>query len=588
MGKRIILGLILLITGLNLPAQNAWNSKVSDQLISQLHEYEEVECLIQLYDAPDLKRTKRLRTKHQKGRYVLSKLMESAERTQSDITNWLTSEGKPVQKLFIVNVIKTTADLNTIQYLATFPEVKAITTNPKVKLKLPEERSIQSIRSTQWGINQIKADSVWEMGITGQGVVVGGQDTGYEWDHPALKQSYRGYDATLDTAFHDYNWHDAIYEINPLHNDSIPDPANNPCGLQVDAPCDDHRHGTHTMGTMIGLDGDEQIGVAPDAKWCGCRNMERGWGSPFSYLECFQWFLAPTDLNNLNPDPLMAPHVITNSWHCPPEEGCDSTNFELMNIAVRHLKLAGIVVVVSAGNDGPGCSTIKSPAPYFEESFTVGATDERDTIAGFSSRGPVLIDGSGRVKPNVVAPGLRIRSSLLNGTYGNLGGTSMAGPHVAGTVALMISANPALAGQVDTIESILERTASPLLTTQVCDSNYMIEVPNHTYGYGRINAYEAVKEALAMSSSSLNETEVEIAKVFPNPVTNTLYIDSGSFRETFTFRLIDATGSTVIQHQFNTDFRSIHSVDIEHLTPGIFYFNLTANGKTQSGKMIKI
>jgi subtilisin family serine protease len=110
------------------------------------------------------------------------------------------------------------------------------------------------------GASSKQADAVWALGYRGQDVVVGGEDTGYEWTHPALKKKYRGYDEVLDTADHNYNWHDAIHTISPLNSDSL-----NPCGLNTQAPCDDHSHGTHTSSTMIGEDGENQIGVAPDA-----------------------------------------------------------------------------------------------------------------------------------------------------------------------------------------------------------------------------------------------------------------------------------------------------------------------------------
>ena len=307
-----------------------------------------------------------------------------------------------------------------------------------------------------------------DMGIKGANVVVAGQDTGYEWEHPALKDKYRGWDG--NNADHNYNWHDAIREISPLHEDTVEiTPALNPCGLNSAFPCDDHNHGTHTMGTIVGRHNDKIIGVAPQAKWIACRNMERGYGSPISYIECFEWMLAPTDLNNENPVPDKAPHIINNSWSCPEIEGCNENNWATMNTVVDNLKAAGIVVVVSAGNNGSkGCETINTPAAMLSNSFTVGATMEADTIAHFSSRGPVSTDGSGRMKPNVVAPGFQVLSSIRNNTYQRFNGTSMAGPHVAGTIALMISANPDLAGQVDAIENILESTAIPKTNGETC------------------------------------------------------------------------------------------------------------------------
>jgi subtilisin family serine protease len=321
-------------------------------------------------------------------------------------------------------------------------------------------------------IAHIDADDVWAAGYNGQGVIVGGQDTGYEWDHPALKNQYRGWNGA--TADHNYNWHDAIHSANP------------DCPADSPAPCDDHGHGTHTMGIMAGSGG---IGVAPGARWIGCRNMDDGDGTPASYMECFQWFLAPTDLMGENPDPSRAPHVVNNSWGCPPGEGCiDPT---ILQAVVESVRAAGILTVHSAGNEGPACSTVIGPAGIYDAALTVGATDLADAIASFSSRGPVTVDGSGRLKPDLAAPGVSVRSAYLNGTYTHLSGTSMAAPHVAATAALLISARPELAGQVDYLETVLTRSARPLTSSQDCGSFAGERVPNAVFGYGRLDAWAA-------------------------------------------------------------------------------------------------
>ncbi|HMU04967.1 MAG TPA: S8 family serine peptidase, partial [Saprospiraceae bacterium] len=231
-------------------------------------------------------------------------------------------------------------------------------------------------------------------------------------------------------------------------------------------------------------------------KWIACRNMENGFGSLTTYVECFQWFLAPTPVGGGTPDSDKMPQVINNSWGCPPIEGCDTTNFHIMNTALNNLRSAGCVIVVSAGNDGPECSTVRDPAAIFEGSFSVGSTMNTDAISIFSSRGPVTIDGSNRMKPNICAPGEGVRSSIPNGQYAAFNGTSMAGPHVAGLVALLISANPSLAGEVDLIEDIIEQTAVHLTTAQTCGSVPGTNIPNNTFGYGRIDALAAVEMAL--------------------------------------------------------------------------------------------
>jgi uncharacterized repeat protein (TIGR01451 family) len=241
---------------------------------------------------------------------------------------------------------------------------------------------------------------------------------------------------------------------------------------------------------MVGDDGaGNQVGMAPGARWIGCRNMDRGVGTPVTYAECYQWFLAPTDLQGQNPRPDLAPDVINNSWGCPPNEGC--TDPQILKTAVENLRAAGILSIHSAGNEGPSCGSVSTPGAIYDASFTVGATSDSDGIASFSSRGPVFVDGSGRPKPDVTAPGVRIRSSTRGGGYSTLQGTSMAGPHVAGLVALLISANPALAGQVDLLEEIIRDSSVPIGSTGSCGDTAG-QVPNNTFGWGRIDAWAAI------------------------------------------------------------------------------------------------
>jgi subtilisin family serine protease len=249
------------------------------------------------------------------------------------------------------------------------------------------------------------------------------------------------------------------------------------------------------MGTMVGDDGNgNQTGVAPGAKWIACRNMEEGWGSPATYSECFEWFIAPYPFGGdpfNDGDPDRAPHVINNSWSCPASEGCTMPN--VLRQVVEAVRAAGIVTVQSAGNYGSGCSTVTTPPAIYEASFTAGATGRDDVIASFSSRGPVLADGSSRLKPNITAPGVAIRSTIPGGAYGVLSGTSMAAPHIAGVTALLIAADPALAGQVDEIENLIEETAVPLTSDQGCGRDTPSSVPNHVYGWGRVDALAAVR-----------------------------------------------------------------------------------------------
>jgi len=567
---------------------NHWQQKIDPVLLSKTTNGESSQFLVLLAQQADLSAARQLRTKDEKAAYVFNALRQKANQTQADLKAYLSNQHIAFESIFIVNAIKTQGDLNLINQLAQRTDVAQILDNGTVHYAEPTERlpdsGIHERAGVEWGIDMMNADDVWAMGYTGQGVTVGGQDTGYDWTHPAIQSKYRGFDAATQTADHNYNWHDAIHSISPLSG--TPD---NPCGLDSPVPCDDNSHGTHTMGTMVGSDTASQIGVAPDANWCACRNMERGNGSPFTYLECFQWFLAPTDLANLNPDPSKAPHVINNSWYCSEQEGCNPSNYFVMSQAVTNLRLAGTVVVVSAGNSGSGCGSVSAPPAIFENSFSVGATAINDTIAGFSSRGPVTIDGSNRLKPNVSAPGVNVRSSVPGGGFANFSGTSMAGPHVAGLVALIISANPDLAGKVDTIEQIIEQTAVPKTTDQNCGDILGTEVPNNTYGFGRVDALAAVEAALALippPPSGTDELVRASVQVFPNPVSKDLNILVKNATGNLQFELFTVSGSKVLDEKWEAA-NGVHSVDFSVQMPGIYLYRILSGQDVVQGKIVK-
>ena len=585
--KKLSLAILAVAIHLFAAAQTgqAWQQKLSPGLLENARNNNVVPFLIELTGQADVSGASKLRSKEEKGAFVFQTLKAFADKSQAGLRSVLDAHGVSYEAVYIVNAIKTEGDLNLIREIAQRSDVIRIFDNTPRRFAEPVETKLDpggSRSAIEWGIERIQADDVWAMGYRGQNVVVGGEDTGYDWSHPALRNQYRGYDAVRDTADHNYNWHDAIHVINGNNPDSI-----NPCGLDSKVPCDDYGHGTHTMGTMVGLDGDNQIGVAPDAKWCGCRNMERGWGAPFTYIECFEWFLAPTDLNNENPDPAKAPHVINNSWGCPESEGCDSSNFEIMNMVVNNLRQAGIVVVVSAGNSGSGCGSVNTPAPIFEGSFSVGATAPNDTIAGFSSRGPVSVDGSNRLKPNVSAPGVWVRSSVPGGAYEFSSGTSMAGPHVVGLVALIISANPELAGQVDLIEDIIEQTAVPKTTDQNCGEIPGSEVPNNTYGFGRIDALAAVEAALALiEPSATKDQQVHLANVYPNPVTEELIIALAD-DTTLSIELYNTQGERLLSRNLG-GAQGLFRLDMSSLAPGLYFYTLRSGNKIQPGKVMKV
>jgi serine protease AprX len=422
------------------------------------------------------------------GTLVVDALRGVAAASQAPVAAQLDALGASYRSYWIANFLAVEGNRAVVEAMAARPDVQAIESDRAftVTLEPSETASPAAVTAVGWNLTWINAPAVWALNDTGQNIVYANADTGVQWTHSALQPHYRGWNGT--SADHNYNWWDAI------HADI--DGNGNSCGFNLSAPCDDHGHGTHTMGTGVGDDGaGNQIGVAPGAKWIACRNMDAGVGRPSTYIECMQFFLAPTDLSGNNPDPSKRPDVVGNSYGCPSSELCTATS---LLTAMDNLRAAGIFMAVSAGNSGSSCSTITDPPAFYDSAITVGATGyNTNAIASYSSRGPVTADGSGRVKPDLVAPGSSVRSSYPTNTYATLSGTSMASPHVAGAVALLWSAFPALRGNVDHTEYILEQTALHLTTTQGCGGDGTSQVPNNVYGYGRIDVLAAYNYAAA-------------------------------------------------------------------------------------------
>jgi serine protease AprX len=470
-----------------LPTHQLWMNKVDPWIMERALGSDKIEMILLLNEQADLSGAATLKTKKEKGAYVYSALSRIAEKTQKEILTDLNGKGIPNRSFWVANMVWVKADPIRLQELAMRSDIARIAGNPQVKFQPPpiepqSQNTPSAMDTVEWNIAKVRAPEVWAAGVTGQGAVVAGQDTGYQWDHPALKTQYRGWNGS--TASHDFNWHDAIHQ------------EGSDCGANSPFPCDDHGHGTHTMGTAAGDDGaGNQVGMAPGAKWIGCRNMNEGVGTPATYSECFQWFIAPTRINGTDPDPAMAPDVINNSWSCTMSEGC--TEYNVLEFVVESVRAAGILTVNSAGNSGSSCGSIREPTGIYDASFTVGNTDSSDGIYISSGRGPVTIDGSNRIKPDISAPGYNIRSSFPysdpnnKNNYEVLTGTSMAAPHVAGLGALLVSAYPNLSGNVTAIEDLIQRTALPLTTTQGCGGDDSDDVPNNVFGWGRIDAYAA-------------------------------------------------------------------------------------------------
>jgi subtilisin family serine protease len=407
-----------------------------------------------------------------RGAWVVDRLQAVANSSQRGLKALLSRQGVSHESFWIINAIQIRSKAATLQKVAARGEVERVISDEVARI--PEPTRTASVDAIEWNILNINADDVWNTyNDRGEGITVASIDTGAQWNHPALIRNYRGrsvFDSPVVN--HNYNWYD-------------PSRICHPEGL---VPCDNHSHGTHVTGTMIGDDrGNNQIGVAPRAYWIAAKGCESGNCSTTALLKSGQWMLAPTDLSDQNPRPDLRPHVVNNSW------GFFGGGNNFYQATVQAWIASGIFPAFALGNEGPGCSTGRSPGDY-PESYAAGAFDINNNLASFSSRGPS--DFGGVVKPDIAAPGVNVRSSVsipANG-YANFSGTSMASPHVAGTIALIWSLNgaPSLSRNIPATMAVLDQTAINVMST-LCNSNDPNN--NNLWGEGRLDAFAAVTAA---------------------------------------------------------------------------------------------
>jgi subtilisin family serine protease len=349
-----------------------------------------------------------------------------------------------ITPLWIVNEVGVRAAPSVITELAARADVRAI--RPDLEIQAPAPSVVTGSSASTAGppednVARINAPALWDRGYRGQGTVVATMDTGVDVSHPDLAGRWRG---------GNNSWFD-------------------PNGQHPSTPTDVNGHGTQTMGVIVGGDsGGTSVGVAPDATWIAVKIFnDRGSASSTTIHSGFQWLLDPDG----NPATADAPNVVNNSWTMS-AGGC-YLDFQL---DLRNLRAAGILPVFSAGNYGPTAGTVLSPA-NLPEAFAVGGTDDADVLDPYSSRGPSACAQS--VAPRLAAPGVGIHTTDLYGSYVDATGTSLAAPHVAGALALLLSAFPGL--PADRQEAALQAGAVDLGPTGV----------DNDYGYGRLDALAA-------------------------------------------------------------------------------------------------
>lgn len=398
-----------------------------------------------------------------------------ADAAQAELATTVDMLGGTVRQHFwLTNMLLADLPAGAVEDVARLASVARIVANAEVEV--PEHNVSASAPaepgSQTWGIKKIGADRVWsELGLTGDSVKVAVLDTGVDARHPDLADQLFTQDPD-----------DPTYPGGWAHFDGD--------GTMVgDTPHDLVGHGTHVSGTVVGGDASgTQIGVAPAADLMAVNVLPGGNGTIAQVIAGMQWTLAPTDRFG---NPAGEPADVVNM-----SLGTESYVREFVE-PTRNMVLAGVFPSFSIGN---WCSpdTTSSPGNVFE-AVAVGATDVNDRVGMFSC-GEVVYrsdwsDPPGDwpdswVVPDISAPGVQILSTLPNGEYGWSDGTSMATPHVSGTVALMRQADPELS---------VDRALQILADTSSFDDRYGPERPNPRYGWGRVNAWEAAS-SVALSS----------------------------------------------------------------------------------------
>ena len=391
-----------------------------------------------------------------RGKYVVEALQAAAAQSQAPSIAYLDRQGLRTHTFLAGNELYVwQASLDAALGLAALADVAHIRAPIVYSLDPIVTETIKLTTTTDWGISDSKADQFWTtFGKQGDGIVVANIDTGVQWDHPGLVGQYK-------------------CPANPGSAECWLDPEN-VCG---GTPCDNVGHGTHTMGTMVAAD-DPNLpyiaGMAPGAQWIACKGCASSFCSGYDLGLCADWILAPGG------NPNNRPQVVNCSWG-----GTGGNDWAIPK--VQAWRAAGIFPAFAAGNSGPVCDTLYSPADY-QESFASAAHSSTRVIAGYSSRGAGAFGQVPHTKPNISAPGSSICSTIPGSTWScSYGGTSMASPHTAGAVALLWSCNASLRGQVEQTFALLQGSAD-FPPGDDCGGP---GEGNCTYGYGFLNVLAA-------------------------------------------------------------------------------------------------
>lgn len=399
---------------------------------------------------PDLRKAYEITDWTARGQFVFDELHRVATTAQADARAQLDAAGIAATTYWAINGMSVVGPDELGTALGQLPNVVQVYSEPlHQQVTSPALTPVDAPAAGYLppGLVDMKVPEVWAGGNRGAGVTVGFIDSGVDASHPALAASYAG--TSPGGVDHDYHWFDAT-------------------GVCRDAPCDEEGHGTHVVGIVVAnaVGDTPAIGVAPEARWIAAKACEKGKGcSVRAILDASQFMLAPTTRAGENPQPGRRPQVLNNSW----ELGNLDASVDRL---VKVWEAANIQPVFAAGNAGPVCESVGDPSSV-DAAMSVGAVDDDGVVLPSSGRGAGI---DGLTKPDVVAPGESIVSTVPGGSWAAASGTSVAAPQVTGLLALALSAG----GSPDQADDLMMRTAQAL-PADGCGSSGQ---PNNTTGWG--------------------------------------------------------------------------------------------------------
>ena len=501
---------------------------------------------------------------------IVSELKSFSEQSQQDILSILNAgeasgDIKDIKTHWLSNMISCTASKDYIYLLSGHSDIKILGYN-KTQFLLWDEKvkETEPLRGIAPHVKHVKADKAWDLGLTGEGVLVGVIDTGVNL-HKDIANSL--WDGGEEYPNHGYNTFENSHNVT-----------------------DGFNHGTHCAGIICG-DGTSgtQIGVAPDATIMCVKVMDdAGSGNANSVCSGIEFAIEH------------GADVLNMSLGFP---NASNSTREALRQTYENALEANVAIVTAVGNDGmlnltfPVPNSVRVPGgcppPWLHPDqqanpgglsacIAVGAVNSSNKVADFSSKGPFTWQTTsyedypylpgreiGLIRPDVCAPGVNIVScsNKNSGGYASMDGTSQATPCVTGVICLMLQKKSHLTPAQ--ICEALETTATKLSETK----------SNET-GSGCVNALLALEEIENYEDTTgINDNLMADFKVYPNPVQDRLYIETST--QTQSIEVYDVYGR--LQVTKTPSHQGDLSVDVSDLNSGIYFVKI----KTEEGNIVK-